>query len=91
MGQRRSVLSARYSCQFSSPSGLSHHVSVMKLLYANLEKSRLVHMQVSTNGPTLTPSCQSHTLHNFGGERFDPEQTYTSTTQSSYIKHMKRN
>lgn len=43
-------------------------------------------MQVSTDGPTLTLSCQSHTWHSFGGEKFDPEQRYTSTTQPSYIK-----
>lgn len=88
--QKCSAPSAGYSCQFSSPSGLSHHVSITNLLYAKLEKSKACPHAVSTIAPHWLP-CQSHTWESFGSERFDPEQRETSTEQSRHIKHMERN
>lgn len=37
-------------------------------------------MQVSTNGPTVTLSCQSHSWHNFGGKKLGPKHTHQHST-----------
>lgn len=58
--QRYSALSAGYSCQFSSPSGLSHHVSITNLLYAKPEKSKACPHAAIYHRPTLTPLPEPH-------------------------------